>query len=183
MNHPKSSRDNPDVRLEELIRRMPADRQWRLLKELGRSELEETLLRIIRAMPDAKKQELLKRLEIDLGQADAMEETEIALRGYHRKSCMLRANYMVGGQAYESFILDISPAGAFVETRETFAAGQPIQLAFMLPNNPGQLTLEGEIIWQGMLGIGIRFRGISEQQKRIIQEFMETEEQQNGSPL
>ena len=89
---------------------------------------------------------------------------------------MLNIVFTVEGQNFESFMLDISPAGAFVETKETFFAGQQIKLFFALPNLPQQLDITGEILWKGMLGMGVKFNNLSEEQIAAITEFIEEEE-------
>jgi Tfp pilus assembly protein PilZ len=100
------------------------------------------------------------------------EETEIALRGQSRKSCMISTDYVVDGRSFDGFVLDISPAGAFIETGEAFAAGQQIQLTFSLPNKPGQMNVSGKILWKGELGIGLQFKDLSRQQIDLITAFM-----------
>ena len=105
-----------------------------------------------------------------------LEETEIALRGHTRKSCMLNIDYEVGGRDYEGFMLDISPAGAFIETGEPFSSGRDIKLSFTLPNNPSQLTINGEILWKGMLGIGVKFIDLAPDHKEQINAFMAEED-------
>ena len=82
------------------------------------------------------------------------------------------AQRKVEGHNFEGFMLDISPAGAFIETGEAFTAGQQIQLAFSLPNNPGQLAITGEILWNGKLGIGLQFKEFSRKQMDLITAFM-----------
>ena len=47
---------------------------------------------------------------------------------------ILLAFYSVGQQNFESFMLDISPAGVFIKTDEAFFIGQQIKLSFTLPN-------------------------------------------------
>jgi Tfp pilus assembly protein PilZ len=83
---------------------------------------------------------------------------------------------MVEQRNYEGFILDISPAGAFIETSEHFTAGQPISMSFSLPNSPGQLNIDGEILWKGMLGMGVKFNDMIPQQAELISAFMHEEE-------
>jgi Tfp pilus assembly protein PilZ len=89
---------------------------------------------------------------------------------------MLSIDYKVEDRNYEGFMLDISPAGAFIETGEPFTAGQAIILSFSLPNRPGQLKISGEILWKGMLGIGVKFNVLTEDQIDQISAFMEDEE-------
>ena len=72
-------------------------------------------------------------------------------------------------------MLDISPAGAFVETTEAFFAGQQIKLSFTLPSAPQPLNISGEILWKGMLGMGVKFNGLSDDQIAAITAFIEEE--------
>ena len=89
---------------------------------------------------------------------------------------MLGADYKVEGHKYEGFMLDISPAGAFIETGEPFTAGQQIELFFSLPNNPKQLKVTGGILWKGLLGIGVKFDDIADDKAELIKAYMEVEE-------
>ena len=89
---------------------------------------------------------------------------------------MLNIHYKVEGRNYEGFMLDISPAGAFIETDEPFNAGQQIDLTFSLPNRPGQLKISGEILWKGMLGIGVQFNDLAQDQIELIKTYMKEEE-------
>ena len=88
---------------------------------------------------------------------------------------MLSIDYKVEGQKYDGFMLDISPGGAFIETGEAFTTGQQIDLTFFLPNSPRQLKIIGKILWKGLLGIGIKFDDIAQDQADIITAFMEEE--------
>ena len=119
---------------------------------------------------------VVQQLQQDSDKVVALEETEIALRDHNRKSCMLNISYTVEDQNFESFMLDISPAGAFIETGEPFTAGQQIELSFSLPNNPKQLKIIGGILWKGMLGIGVKFDDIADDHADLIKAFMEVEE-------
>jgi len=49
-------------------------------------------------------------------------------------------------------------------------------LFFALPNLPQQLDITGEILWKGMLGMGVKFNNLSEEQVTAITEFIEAEE-------
>ena len=119
---------------------------------------------------------LLEQLQDSSERLVSLEETEIALRDYNRKSCMLNIAFTVEGQNFESFMLDISPAGAFVETKETFFAGQQIKLSFTLPSAPQPLNISGEILWKGMLGIGVKFNDLPTEQTDAIASFIEEED-------
>jgi Tfp pilus assembly protein PilZ len=73
-------------------------------------------------------------------------------------------------------MLDISPAGAFIETNEAFFTGQQIKLTFALPNLTQQLNITGEILWKGMLGMGVKFNNLTDEQIAAITTFIEEED-------
>jgi Tfp pilus assembly protein PilZ len=86
---------------------------------------------------------------------------------------MISTDYVIESRSVEGYMLDINPAGAFIETSDAFTEGQQIQLAFTLPNNPGQLKVSGEILWNSPSGIGIRFKALSREQIDLIAAFMD----------
>lgn len=174
--NPPSEPNTINLKLAELIKNLPVDQQLILLKQLLRGNLTSTLYRLIGKMTDHQQSALLEQLQEHPLTSVNLEETEIALRGHTRKSCMLSIDYRVEGRSFEGFMLDISPAGAFIETGEPFTAGQQIDLSFSLPNSPGPLNIGGEILWKGMLGIGVKFKALAQQKSELISAFMEAEE-------
>ncbi|UCD82902.1 MAG: PilZ domain-containing protein [Desulfobacterales bacterium] len=172
---PPSDQKTVNLKLAETIKNLPEDQQLILLKQLLKGNLTSTLFRLIGTMSDDQQSALLGQLqELPLKSVN-LEETEIALRGHTRKSCMLNIDYTVEGRNFEGFMLDISPAGAFIETGEPFTAGQQIRLTFSLPNSPGQLNISGEILWKGMLGMGVKFNDMTPKQIDLIRAFMQEE--------
>ena len=167
-----SNSDAIHPRLAQKINDLTEDRQWSLLQQLLEGNLIAVLHELISKMSDDEQLDLLEQLQAQPIKSVNPEETEIALRSHSRKSCMISTDYVVEGHNFEGFMLDISPAGAFIETGEAFSAGQQIQLAFSLPNNPGQLTITGEILWNGKLGIGLRFKALSQKQIDLIAAFI-----------
>ncbi len=159
-------------RLAEKIKELPEERQWILLQQLLEGDIMATLHGLISKMSDDEQLILLEQLQEQPISSVNPEETEIALRGHSRKSCMISTDYVVEDHNFEGFMLDISPAGAFIETGEAFTAGQQIQLAFSLPNNPAQLTITGEILWTDNSGIGLQFKELSRKQSDLIAAFM-----------
>ena len=168
--------DAINLMLAKKIKELPEDRQVVLLKQLLKGDIVGLLFKLIGEMSEQQQALLLEQLGQSSERMVSLEETEIALRDYNRKSCMLNIAFMVDGQNFESFMLDISPAGAFVETKETFFAGQQITLFFTLPNLAQQFEVTGEILWKGMLGMGVKFNNLSEEQVAAITEFIEEEE-------
>ena len=158
--NPPFEQNTINLKLAEIVKNLPEDQQLILLKQLLKGNLAPTLYRLIGKMTDRQQATLLAQLQEHPLKSLNLEETEIALRGQTRKSCMLSIDYEVEGRNYEGFMLDISPAGAFIETGESFSSGRDIKLSFTLPNYPSQLIINGEILWKGGLGIGVKFIGL-----------------------
>jgi Tfp pilus assembly protein PilZ len=172
VNHIPSAGNTIHPKLAEIIKDLPEERQWILLQQLLEGNLVAALHGLISKMPDDEQLTLLERLQEQPIDSVLPVETEIALRGHSRKSCLISTDYVVEGRNFEGFMLDISPTGAFIETGEAFTAGHQIQLAFSLPNHPGQLTITGEILWNSKLGIGLQFKELSRKQINLITAFM-----------
>ena len=168
--------DAINLMLAKKIKELPEDRQVVLLKQLLKGDIVGLLFKLIGEMSEEQQALLLEQLKDSSERLVSLEETEIALRDYNRKSCMLHIAFTVENQNFESFMLDISPAGAFIETKETFFTGQQINLNFALPSLPGQLNITGEILWKGMLGMGVKFNNLSDEHKAAISAYIEEEE-------
>ncbi len=171
-----SNHDTINLMLAKKIKELPEDRQLVLLRQLLKGDLVGLLFKLIGEMSEKQQALLLEQLQEGPDRVVSLEETEIALRDYNRKSCMLSITYTVEGQNFESFMLDISPAGAFIETNEALFAGQRIKLSLALPNFPQQLNIAGEILWKGMLGIGVKFNNLTDEQITAIASFVEEED-------
>ena len=113
---PPSDHKTVNLKLAETIKNLPEDQQLILLKQLLKGNLTSTLFRLIGTMSDDRQSTLLEQLQDLPLKSVSLEETEIALRGHTRKSCMLNIDYTVEDRKFEGFMLDISPAGAFIET-------------------------------------------------------------------
>lgn len=173
----KNSRGSTiNFRLAQLIKKMPEDQQFLLLKQMLKDNITATLFELVGKSTDAQQELLLEQLEQNLTQPVSLEETELAIREHSRKTCMINASYEVEGQVYHSFMLDISPAGAFIETNDKFAPGQEIKLTFSVPKSGKIIDITGEILWKGMLGIGVKFGGLYDDQIESITSFLEEEE-------
>lgn len=164
-------------KLKQLIEKMPEDRKLVLLKQLLKNEVTSALLKHVANLPEENQNNLLCQLEESQTIPVSVDETEIAIRDHSRKPCLISAQYTVNSQEFESLILDISPAGAFVETSEAFSSGQRIELTFSLPNTAEPLTVYGAILWKGMLGIGIRFKDLTQADIAAINAYMQAEEE------
>jgi Tfp pilus assembly protein PilZ len=94
-------------------------------------------------------------------------------RGDSRRQCLIPVDYLVKGQIFKSYILDISTYGVFIETDLTFASGLDIRLTFSLPDQKDPFNLNGEIVWSGSQGFGVKFNYISKHHMDIVKKFAE----------
>ena len=140
------AKNNVRVQIIELIDRMPPTMQTKLLNYL-KDKLPQhiTGLRLLE-----------KRSDI-------------------RKNCLIQVNYEADGHRHNSFILDISAFGVFIETDRPIAVGQQVKMTFRLPEELKPFHLSGEVVWCGSHGCGIRFSDISKQQSVRLQLFSEAE--------
>jgi hypothetical protein len=49
-------------------------------------------------------------------------------------------------------------------------------LSLALPNFPQQMNITGEILWKGILGMGVKFNNLTDEQIAAISSFIEEEE-------
>jgi len=81
---------------------------------------------------------------------------------------------------------NISKTGLFLETTKTLPTGAIVLLSFSLPRNPRLITALGEVVWcqrtssrgsAPVPGIGICFREISQEDEKLIAEYIKRFEQ------
>ena len=94
-------------------------------------------------------------------------------RGDSRRQCLIPVDYLVKGQIFQSYILDISTYGVFIETDLTFVSGLDIRLTFTIPDQKTPFNLNGEIVWSGSQGFGVKFNYISKHHMDIVKNFAE----------
>ncbi len=167
----KSNKYTTIARLFKLVSNISEEQLLILLKELLKDHFTTYLFRLIIEMSDDQQLMLMKQLE-----ETSVKSGNLDKRSRLRKPCLVNVDYIVGKRKFKSFMLDISPAGAFIETDEAFFTGQQIKLSFTLPNAPQPLNISGEILWKGMLGIGVKFNDLTDEQIAAITTFIEEEE-------
>lgn len=74
-----------------------------------------------------------------------------------RTPCLIPAGYNINRRRYSSFILDISEAGAFIETDRSFSTGDKIVLKFLDPYSRRSSLINGSIAWSSDAAIGVKF--------------------------
>lgn len=124
------------------------------------------LMQLIIRMPESQQQALLRQLE--QGQPTAASQ-----RKRPRKACKLAVDYAISGRAYSDYVNDISAGGMFIETRDNFAVGQEMVLAFSFFKDQRPFKINGKVAWCGPTGIGVKFSNLSQLQENIIAATLE----------
>jgi len=134
------------------------------------------LIALIDYMSDEMQIKLLRYLEKKLN-IKVGKDLKVEKRGDNRRTCLISADYIIGKEAFSGYILDISTFGAFIETNESFPAGQKLSMSFSMPNHQKPFNYKGQIVWSGSQGIGVKFDYLSLRQKEILKTFSEQSEE------
>lgn len=167
------------IRLFELIDKMPVEKQFILLKQLLRNDIPRHIYKTILDMTSGQKLDLLEKLgEIPQEETTIttiqLDEIEPAMRSNPRKSCLIKAKYKIDNRLFENYIIDISNDGGFIETADTFKVPTPIIINFELPGCADMLKLQGNVIRSDSLGIGIKFKHLTQSQAGMIRKYSES---------
>jgi len=133
------------------------------------------LITLIDYMSEEMQIKLLKFLEEKLN-ITVTGDLKIEKRGNNRRSCLIFVDYIIQGNAFKSYILDVSAFGVFIETNESFPVGHDISMTFSLPNHKKPFNLDGKIVWSGSQGFGVKFNYLPPRQKDLIKSFSEKTE-------
>ncbi len=106
-----------------------------------------------------------------------------AQRATDRVPLSVPADFTVGERTFTGFLLNISPNGLFLHTLEELLPGTVVHLKFSLPDNPKVIELQGVVRWTTHSnpkkhlfgGAGIMFTHVSEEDQKLIKEFVEKE--------
>ena len=166
------------ARLFRLVNAMPKDQQLILLKQLVGNDVSNQLYKLIVEMTEEQQIILLEHMgrqpEIELPvHTINLEETGASMREDPRKPCLINASYRIQDRNYQSYILDISIGGVFIETDERVPLGRQMLLKFSLPNQKQPFSFAGKIAWSGPKGFGVRFDKISPLQMQALRSFIE----------
>lgn len=161
------------TRLFEMVNRLNEEQQILLLRQLDRSVLTSHLLKLIIDLSEDQQSQLLDQLSGMLSE-DVPEKTiTLDEREVPRRTCTITVNFEAQGHSFQDTILDISAAGVFIKTDESLAVGQGISLRFSFPGDEKEnLDIEGEIVWRGPRGIGVKFFDLTPQHFERIKHFV-----------
>lgn len=79
-------------------------------------------------------------------------------RRHRRRACLIPVEGAGQAQPCKDFILDISPAGVFVETRRPVHRDQEIEMTFIHPVSLKDIRVVGRVVWVSERGFGMRFK-------------------------
>ena len=169
------------ARLFKLVSDMPRDQQLILLKQLVGNGVCDHLFKLIVEMTEEQQVILLEQMgqlppaEIPV-RTVSLEGAENSMRENPRKSCLINADYRIQDRNFNSYLLDISIGGVYIESDTRFPLGGELLIKFSLPNRPQPFTFSGTIAWSSDKGFGLKFDKISEMQSDIIKSFVEQNE-------
>ena len=161
------------ARMFTLIATLPEERQWQIFRQLHNDKLPIALFKLIVDMPLTQRRLLLEQLE----QSEKNGEPSSAERRRHpRKDCLVMAEVEAGGRSTRSYLLDISPQGAFIESLQQLAEGEPVTLSFHLPNSSSPVRVNADVVWSNGQAAGVVFKGISRPHGEALRAFAEEKE-------
>jgi Tfp pilus assembly protein PilZ len=161
------------ARIFNLIAILPEERQWQIFRQLHNEKLPNALFKLIVDMPLTQRLLLLEQLE----QSEKNGESSSAERRRHpRKDCLVMAEVEAGGRSTRSYLLDISPQGAFIESLQQLAAGEPVTLSFRLPNSSRPVRVNADVVWSNGQAAGVVFKGLGRPHGEALRAFAEEKE-------
>jgi len=161
------------ARMFTLIGTLPEERQWQVFRQLHNEKLPNALFKLIVDMPLTQRLLLMEQLE----QSGKNGEPSSAERRRHpRKDCLVMAEVEAGGRSTRSYLLDISPQGAFIESLQQLAEGEPVTLSFRLPNSSSPVRVNADVVWSNGQAAGVVFKGISRPHGEALRAFAEEKE-------
>ena len=165
--------NNAMARMFTLIASLSEERQWQIFKQLHNEKLPNALFKLIVDLPMTQRLLLLEQLE----QSEKNAEASPAERRRHpRKDCLIMAEVEAGGRRTRSYLLDISPQGAFIESLQPLAEGAPASLLFRLPNFSSPMSVNADVVWSNGQAAGVVFKGISRSHREALRAFAEEKE-------
>ena len=178
MELPNSQYTNT-MRLFNIIDDLSREKKFILYKQLVKNQVQSELFKFIIDMSEDEKTHLLQQLtKTSYGdepyQTINLDDQESFMRKNPRKICLIAVKFQIGDQTIESYIIDISKKGVFIESDEVFTAGQKILMEFKLPNHSHPLKIKGHIARSGPKGIGVKFFNTSSNQQVVISKFIDS---------
>ena len=166
------------TKLFNFIHNLDLDEQFALYKQLVKDDVTAELFKLIIDMSEDEKIQLLNQLgEIPYDEEPLrtvnLDNHESYMRENPRKLSLIAVKCEVDDRSFDSYIIDISAEGAFIESNGRFSAGGKINLAFSLPDYNEVFQINGRIARSGAKGIAVKFIALTPNQKEVIRKFVE----------
>jgi Tfp pilus assembly protein PilZ len=168
-------------RLFKTINDISPDKQFILYKQLVKDRIVPELFQLIIDLSEDQKLQLFEKLS-GISFADEplktinLDDSESFIRENLRKNCLIAVTCKIGDRSFESYIIDISQVGVFIESNDVFPVGQKITVIFKLPNYHHVFQLNGRITRSEPKGISVKFHEITPTQEEVILKFIEAEQ-------
>lgn len=153
------------------------DQKMILMRQLLKSDLETTMLKLVLDMPQYQQTAVLDQLEElvrekELGE-DHVVEVDVDERRDLRKPCPIIVEVLTEDASFTEEMQDISIGGTFIKTSREISMGQEIDLSFSLPEENGTFVMKGEIVRCTEDGIGVKFLNLTHKEHKLIKKFLE----------
>ncbi len=130
------------------------------------------LAKLIIDLGEEQQLTLLERLKEMTSEEIPERTVDLDERETPRVPCNIDVDYTTQDQKYTNTILDISPAGVFIETDDPPEVGQKITLIFSFLTSEDHFDVAGEIVWRSSQGIGVKFYDLSFEKQKWIRDFV-----------
>ncbi len=138
-------------------------------KPTEKNDVIDRLMELISKMPKDEQISLLDKLEnYQLG------KSKYRTRKYERSQFVISVDYEALDQALKNYVRDISPAGIFMESKETFTLGEEIVLSINFSDSGNPFRIPSEVIRTTSEGIGLKFKFKSQVQEAIITSLIDS---------
>jgi len=153
------------------IQTLSEDQRFMLLKRLLTTKTGKHLLKTIIDLPYEQQLLFLNKLEKTVAKIGITDK-----RQHPRKACLINVDVSHPAPIYNSYILDINPHGAYIESNESHSVGQEVVLMFSSPDTGQPIKVTGKIIWIDKQGAGVKFKNLNLEQLGLIKSFSELDE-------
>ena len=160
-------------RLFEKISSLSENQQISLLKSIHAGRLSPLLFKLIIDLSQGKMIQLLDQLREMAGDEVPQFTIDLDERNTPRKPCTIDVDLATPDQQFRHVILDISIAGAFIETDDPLTTGQALSLNFSFPGSDKVSEIHGEIVRRDPKGVGVKFSNLNPLQRQQIKAIVD----------
>ena len=94
-----------------------------------------------------------------------------------RHDVKISATVVIGGQAHETEMLNLSLGGALLSFSERVATGERVTVTFRVPTQANPIEVGGSVRWASADSLGIQFDGLRAREVWSLNKFFESMEE------